>query len=110
MRSACWSNNEKKLPSRGSSLPRNMALSRCRVRASVPAPLFAPRSGVEEDEIHRANHAQSRPQVIEIERLEQVEQREGRDHRERELFLDDLQLRHVLAGLLEADAVVVHLQ
>src|SRR5690348_5917247 len=46
-----------------------------------------------EDEIHRAHHAKRGPGVVPADRLVHVEHGERHEHRERDHFLHDLELR-----------------
>src|ERR1041384_5785852 len=60
-----------------------------------------------EDEVHRPHHAQPRPEKVRIPRLAHVERSERNEHRERDHFLKDLELREREAR--RADAVRRHL-
>ena len=61
-----------------------------------------------EREVDRAQQAQSRPEKVELHRLLHVEHRERHEHRERDHFLQHLQLREIQRRV--ADAVCRHLE
>src|SRR5260221_10755816 len=61
-----------------------------------------------EHEVKRAQHAQPRPEEIELHRLLHIEQRERDEDRERDHLLQDFELRERQRA--EADAVRRHLQ
>src|SRR5687768_2260287 len=61
-----------------------------------------------EDEVNGPHKAETRPQIIQFERLAHVEHREGNKDRQRDGFLHDFELRQV--QLRVADAVGGDLQ
>src|SRR6187402_2065456 len=99
MRSACWLNISKKLPSRGNNLPNSMQAPGVRRKGNCGECNCRPRSAIAEYEIGRAHHAQRRPEVIELERLLQVVHGERQEHRQRDDLLHDLELADAVPGL-----------
>ena len=63
-----------------------------------------------EDEINRAHHAHTRPNVAQPEGLIHVDHGKWHKRRQRDHLLHDFELPHVEARLLEPDAVGRHLQ
>ena len=78
------------------------------LRTTTDTPQRTGRSGAAKDEIHRADQAQTSPEIVPFERLVQIEHRERDEHGQRDDLLHDLELAH--AELCMADAVGRHLQ
>ena len=59
-------------------------------------------TGSFEDEINRADEAESRVDVIHLERLAHVNDREGEEYRKGDHFLHDLELSEIESGVSDA--------